>query len=376
MGVDPYGLLTWDDFRTMGSNYWHYIGEGYDAVSGGVHIVLDVAGLVPAIGEAADLVNGVLYGIEGDLINMGISLAAMVPVVGWGAIAAKYGLRGIPWNAIGGAAVFGWVRDAVLKGWRAIPDFMVRGGGFGKRGCFIAGTLVLTASGPVPIEEVQAGDEVWSYNIETQEWELCEVIEPQVREYDGLILTLTIAAEDGSTETIECTDEHPFWITAGKDLSQRPVVQALAPHDREMTVKSHGGRWIAARWLRIGDHFLTRAGKSATVSGQTIGNERVKVYNLNVNELHFYAVGDAGVLVHNSGWRWGPPKYGNKPNRWIDPAGGEWRWHKPDKYHAEGHWDYNPRYNSSTKWQQIYEEPGGQLNWSWCEPSHGKRRWE
>jgi len=54
------------------------------------------------------------------------------------------------------------------------------------------------------------------------------------------------------------------------------------------------------RWLRIGDHSLTRTGKSATVSGLTIRIERVKVYNLQVAEHQLYAITDAGVLVHNS----------------------------------------------------------------------------
>lgn len=66
-----------------------------------------------------------------------------------------------------------------------------------------------------------------------------------------------------------------------------------------MSPQSHSGRWIEARWLRIGDHFLTEAGKSATVLGLTIRIERVKVYNLIVKYLHLYFAGQAGVLVHN-----------------------------------------------------------------------------
>ena len=85
------------------------------------------------------------------------------------------------------------------------------------------------------------------------------------------------------------------------DLSVRPVIQALAPDERDMTVSSHGGRWTEAKWLRIGDHFLTKAGKRATVAGLTIRIERVKVYNLKVKKLHVYAVGNTGVLVHNKG---------------------------------------------------------------------------
>ena len=93
---------------------------------------------------------------------------------------------------------------------------------------------------------------------------------------------------------------------------------------------SGGGRWTEARWLRLGDHFLTRTGKSATVTGLIIRTERVKVYNLHVEGLHVYAVGEHGLLVHNSragisnqphnrlvsiGKR--HPKTGNELRRWV-----------------------------------------------------------
>lgn len=56
-----------------------------------VHSVLDVAGLVPVFGEAADLANAGIYAAEGDYVNAGISAAAAIPFVGWGATAAKVG---------------------------------------------------------------------------------------------------------------------------------------------------------------------------------------------------------------------------------------------------------------------------------------------
>ena len=37
------------------------------------------------------------------------------------------------------------------------------------------------------------------------------------------------------------------------------------------------------------------------MAGLTIRMERVKVYNLQVNRFQLYAIGSAGVLVHNSG---------------------------------------------------------------------------
>ena len=46
------------------------------------HEILDVAGMVPVIGEVADVANGLLYLAEGDYTNAALSLAAAVPVVG------------------------------------------------------------------------------------------------------------------------------------------------------------------------------------------------------------------------------------------------------------------------------------------------------
>lgn len=59
-----------------------------------VHGVLDVAGLVPGFGEIADGVNALAYAAEGDAVNAGLSAAAMVPFLGWGATTAKIGRKG------------------------------------------------------------------------------------------------------------------------------------------------------------------------------------------------------------------------------------------------------------------------------------------
>jgi len=55
-----------------------------------IHITLDGFGMIPVVGEIADLTNGVLYLIEGDGINATLSFAATVPIVGWGATTGKY----------------------------------------------------------------------------------------------------------------------------------------------------------------------------------------------------------------------------------------------------------------------------------------------
>lgn len=58
-----------------------------------VHISLDTFGLVPVIGEVADLSNGALYLIEGDNLNASLSVAGAVPIAGWAATGAKYAVK-------------------------------------------------------------------------------------------------------------------------------------------------------------------------------------------------------------------------------------------------------------------------------------------
>ena len=44
-----------------------------------VHTTLDVVGYIPALGDIADLVNGVVYLAEGDIVNAAISASAAIP---------------------------------------------------------------------------------------------------------------------------------------------------------------------------------------------------------------------------------------------------------------------------------------------------------
>ena len=67
-----------------------YIRAYWNVINNNKHEFLDIAGLLPIIGETADVINGFLYVIEGDPVNAGISFAAVVPFVGWGATAGKY----------------------------------------------------------------------------------------------------------------------------------------------------------------------------------------------------------------------------------------------------------------------------------------------
>ena len=58
-----------------------------------IHIGLDIFGLVPLIGELADLTNGVLYTIEGDGVNATLSYSSAIPLAGWATASTKLALK-------------------------------------------------------------------------------------------------------------------------------------------------------------------------------------------------------------------------------------------------------------------------------------------
>ena len=72
---------------------WSNLKIYWEASKDLVHIALDAFGMVPVVGEIADLTNGALYLIEGDGVNATLSFAATVPLAGWSATGAKYAIK-------------------------------------------------------------------------------------------------------------------------------------------------------------------------------------------------------------------------------------------------------------------------------------------
>ena len=60
-----------------------------------LHTVLDVLGVIPLVGAAADAANGLLYAAEGDWGNAALSAASAVPLLGDAAAAAKLGVKAV-----------------------------------------------------------------------------------------------------------------------------------------------------------------------------------------------------------------------------------------------------------------------------------------
>ena len=72
--------------------------------------------------------------------------------------------------------------------------------------CFVAGTLVLTASGLVAIENIKPGDMVYAADAETLEVSTKQVLETYIRETSSLV-HLTINGEN-----IISTYDHPYYV--------------------------------------------------------------------------------------------------------------------------------------------------------------------
>ena len=173
----------------------------------------------------------------------------------------------------GGGVYIGGYTSQFYVGNVSVNDSMAKN--FNEKGaCFIEGTMVKTAEGNVPIEDIEVGDLVYAHNPETGETELKTVVNTFINEATELVHVFA------NGEEIICTNEHPFYSP----------------------VKG----WIEACQLHAGDILLSLNGEYIVVEQvqHEILEAPIKVYNFEVEDFHTYFVGDGnGVLVHNEcGW--------------------------------------------------------------------------
>jgi WXG100 family type VII secretion target len=73
-----------------------YLGDDAEELSplDTIQTVMDVAGFIPGVGDVIDLVNGGIYAARGDWTNAGLSLIAVIPVIGSLAAAGRLGAKG------------------------------------------------------------------------------------------------------------------------------------------------------------------------------------------------------------------------------------------------------------------------------------------
>ncbi len=142
--------------------------------------------------------------------------------------------------------------------------------------CFVAGTLVLTDNGLVPIETIKVGDKVAARDDKTGESEFREVLQ-LFGNPDKAVLNVEFTDALGTREIFEVTAEHPFMTENG---------------------------WVEASKLMLGMQLKTYDGRALNFVNRIDEGVHARTYNFEVDEFHTYFVGRSGVWVHNSGDCW------------------------------------------------------------------------
>jgi intein/homing endonuclease len=114
---------------------------------------------------------------------------------------------------------------------------------------FFLKSLIATEKGSKKIEDIKEGDLVWSYNEETGTKELKKVVALSRNTSSSLVKISVNGIE------ITCTPEHPFYVN---------------------------GSWIEAKDLTKGMLLTTLDGKNSPVESINFLDEKVKVYNFEV----------------------------------------------------------------------------------------------
>ena len=107
------------------------------------------------------------------------------------------------------------------------PHLKIRPGYFytvtGWPGCFAKGQLIHTSTGVKPIDEVQKGDKVLSYNHEKQINEFANVTKTHIHKTTNQRL-FKIKLKDGTE--IKVTEDHEFY-TGGKYVKIKDILLSL-----------------------------------------------------------------------------------------------------------------------------------------------------
>ena len=269
---------------------------------------------------------------SGDPVAIGISIVGLVPVFGKGLkIAYKVTKRAAKAAKNAGRSLARKSASTIAKCRGPQCDV-----------CFVAGTLVLGASGPLSIERIVAGDRVQTYEGGTTEWaekdwRRVHLTVPDERDADHLyqvvrLMTVTDlrqhqVAKAGDTLSLSMPElglrgvGTITLIETGDVVADGPgrVVMATVSHlnsdvyevgfvEGGEALRGTGAHplysvdrddWVRIRDLQVGERLQTAEG-AVTVEALEKVRGVHRVYNLEVEGDHEYLVGEAGVRAHNT----------------------------------------------------------------------------
>ena len=241
---NPQGLNVYAYTLNNPVRYDDPTGEGWlDVVQTG----LDVVGMIPVVGEVADLANAGIYAARGDYANAALSASAAIPIIGTAATGAKLAIKA-------GKAI------KTVKKANNLADTSRTVTKTALKTCsFSAATTVVTVDGEEEISEIQVGDLVLAYDESLGVTGFYTVADA----YSSLHQLITFVEFDSGV--VETTPEHPFytndagWVPAGLLLPGDQVLISDTSYDtvrRTHTVL--GPKEMYKSYGRPSPHFLRR----------------------------------------------------------------------------------------------------------------------
>jgi hypothetical protein len=190
--------------------------------------------------------------------------------------------------------------------------------------CFIAGTLVHTDKGLVPIEKLRVGDMVLSQPEMKGEQGYKRVVNT-FSFVDKEVYLLMYATQD-KVDQLVATDNHPFWVSdkgwiqafdlepgdklelEGGITASVFCVQRIFRTDTQDVgwVQGKHGRQndftgdivdLSSNAINFGDEGVPNGGLSSMKGDPHL---KRRVFNIEVEDFHTYYVGEAGVWVHST----------------------------------------------------------------------------
>ena len=244
-----------------GEAWWHWAAAAAVVAVAAVAVVATAGGAAGAIVAITAVANGVAVSSTATTVAAGVFIGSStaLAISAYGAYVeadsadefADYGASALVSTVVGGG--IGGVAAYNLPG----------------HNCFIAGTLVQTDDGTIPIEDLRPGDYVLAWDEETETVGPKPVVETYVNETNELIHVYV------NGEEIITTPTHPFYSP----------------------VKG----WTDAVRLRAGDILVLVNGEYVVVEKiqHEILERPITVYNFQVEDYHTYFITEIGILVHN-----------------------------------------------------------------------------
>ena len=143
--------------------------------------------------------------------------------------------------------------------------------------CFVAGTLVWTQVGLLPIEKLNVGDYVYSLADNSR-----GIGQPQLKQVVNTITTppkatykITYQLKNGKYAALEASDNHPFYVI--------------------------GKGWMDTLELKSGMKLIDEQKNQLKIKNISRVNGLTTTYNLTVLDNHTFFVGTNKIWVHNAG---------------------------------------------------------------------------